>query len=202
MRRLNEVKNPKKKILFLGYDETQTELINALIDNNCRVDHVDEKVNSNTGYDFLVSYGYKHILKHDVIAAFNCPIFNLHISYLPYNRGTHPNSWSFYENTPSGVTIHLIDDGVDTGPIVAQRFVNYKKEDNTFAKTYAILMQEMENLFLDNLDSFLSDQWTANKQRGIGSHHFIRNLPTNFSGWNSNIRQEVEKLDKEGLKYD
>ena len=202
MRCLSEVKNPKKKILFLGYDETQTIIINALIDRNCTVHHTDKKVNGNAEYDFLVSYGYRHILKRDVIAAYNCPIFNLHISYLPYNRGAHPNFWSFHENTPSGVTLHLIDDGVDTGPIVAQRYVNFKKEDDTFVKTYAVLVREMENLFVDNLDSLLSDQWTATKQRGNGSHHYVRDLPTNFSGWNSNIRQEVEKLDKEGLKHE
>ena len=202
MRRLSKVENPQKKILFLGYDGTQNAIIKALIDNRCTVDLTDEKVNGKTGYDFVVSYGYRHILKCDTIAAFNCPIFNLHISYLPYNRGAHPNFWSFYENTPSGVTLHLINDGVDTGPIVSQRYVNFKKEDDTFIKTYAVLIAEIETLFLDNLDSLLSDQWTATKQRGKASHHYVRDLPTNFSGWNSNIRQEIEKLDNEGLKYD
>jgi methionyl-tRNA formyltransferase len=203
MKRLSEVKNSKKKILFLGYDETQTKIINVLINSNCMVDHTNEEVKANnTRYDFVVSYGYRHILKRDIIAEFNCPIFNLHTSYLPYNRGTHPNFWSFYENTPSGITLHLIDEGIDTGPIVSQRYVNFKKEDDTFFKTYIVLAEEIETLFLENLDAILLDQWSATKQRGIGSVHYARDLPNNFSGWNSNIKQEVEKLDKEGLKYD
>ena len=131
MRRVNNIKKPTKKILFLGYDETQTKLIDALINKNCVVDHTKDKVDSIKKYDFVVSYGYRHILKGDLINSSDCPIFNLHISYLPYNRGAHPNFWSFYDNTPAGVTIHLIDEGVDTGPIVSQKYVYFNKNDDT-----------------------------------------------------------------------
>ena len=48
-------------------------------------------------------------------------LINLHISYLPYNRGSYPNYWSFKENTPNGVSIHHIDDGIDTGPVLVQK---------------------------------------------------------------------------------
>lgn len=43
------------------------------------------------------------------------------MSYLPYNKGTHPNYWSFIENTPKGVMIHEIDKGIDTGNIIVQK---------------------------------------------------------------------------------
>jgi len=150
----------------------------------------------------VISYGYRHILKQNVIKGFKCPIFNLHISYLPYNRGAHPNFWSFYDNTPNGVTIHLIDSGVDTGPIVKQKYVNFKESDDTFVKTYAVLIESMENLFLEFLPTLLTDTWTSKKQRGIGTHHYVRELPSNFSGWDANIIDELEKLDSEGLKYE
>ena len=202
MKRINEIQNPRKKVLFLGYDEKQTHLIDALVKNNCVVDHTEDKVEPVSVYDFVVSYGYRHILKQNVIEGFGCPILNLHIAYLPYNRGAHPNFWAFYDNTPTGVTIHLIDGGVDTGPIVKQRFVNFEKEDDTFAKTYAALIEHIEVLFLDLLPSLLADDWTAKKQRGIGTHHYAKDLPSNFSGWNSIIEQEIAKLDKEGLKYE
>ena len=202
MRRLNEIENPTKKILFLGYDETQTKLIQALINKNCLVEHIEKKVDAISGYDFVVSYGYGHILKRNVIEGFGCPIFNLHISYLPYNRGAHPNFWSFYKSTPAGVTIHLIDDGVDTGPIVSQRYVNFREEDDTFVKTYAVLIKEIENLFLDCIESLLADEWVAKEQIGMGTHHYVKDLPSNFSGWNSNIEHEITRLYKEGLKYE
>ncbi len=199
---INEVESPKKKVLFLGYSQSQTKLIDALVANNCVVDHSDDKIKGKKGYDWVISYGYRHILKQNIIDGFGCPIFNLHISYLPYNRGAHPNFWSFYENTPSGVTIHLIDSDVDTGPIVKQKYVNFDESDDTFAKTYSVLIENIESLFLAFLPSLLNNTWTAKKQRGNGTHHFVKDLPSNFSGWNSNISQELARLDDEGLKYD
>lgn len=202
MIRINEIEKPTKKILFLGYNQLQTKLIDALVANNCIVDHTDEKLEVIKGYDCAVSFGYRHILKQDVIDGLDCPIFNLHISYLPYNRGAHPNFWSFYDNTPSGVTIHLIDQGLDTGQIVKQKYVNFKESDNTFAKTYLVLIDNIENLFIDFIPLLLTDTWTSKKQRGVGTHHHKRDLPTNFSGWDSVITEELSRLDKEGLLYD
>ena len=202
MIRINQIQSPKKRILFLGYNQTQTKLIDVLIANNCAVDHTEDRIDIIKGYDYVISYGYKHILKQNMIEYLECPAFNLHISYLPYNRGAHPNFWSFYDNTPSGVTIHLIDSGVDTGPIVKQKYVNFQDSDNTFDKTYAVLKESIEDLFLEFLPSLLDDTWTAKKQRGTGTHHYAKDLPSNFSGWNSIIVEELERLDKEGLKYE
>ena len=201
MRNLSQYQNPKKSILFLGFDEKRTSIINFLINSKFNVDHTDQKVDEIKGYDFVVTFGYRHILKSNVISESNCPIFNLHISYLPYNRGAHPNFWSFYDNTPSGVTLHLMDEGIDTGPIIDQKYINFDKGDDTFIKTHSALNLEMEKLFFDNLQLLISGQWVATKQRGKGTIHFAKDLPVNFSGWDANIQNEICKLDKEGLRY-
>ena len=53
------------------------------------------------------------------IPRFGC--LNVHPSLLPANRGPEPLFWSFREgNAQTGVTIHLIDEGLDSGAIVAQ----------------------------------------------------------------------------------
>ena len=194
MRRLNKISNPVKKILFLGYDENQTTIIKPCINYNCLVDHTEKKVSGDEKYDLIISYGYRHILKKEIIKKFNCPILNLHISYLPYNRGSHPNFWAFYDSTPIGVTIHLLDDGIDTGPIVFQKKVKFKKSENTFKKTYNVLKSEIEKLFLDNLDSILSGNLIAYKQKGEGSFHYKKDLPSNFNGWESVIVEEIKRL--------
>lgn len=202
MMSINQIDSPKKRILFLGYDQTQTKLIDALIVNNCAVDHTADKTEAIKGYDCVISYGYRHILKQGTVDGFECPVFNLHISYLPYNRGANPNFWSFYDNTPSGVTIHLIDGGIDTGPIVKQKYVKFKESDDTFVKTYSVLIKSMEDLFLEFLPSLLNDTWTAKSQRGEGTIHYEKDLPNNFSGWDAKILEELKKLDAEGLKHD
>ena len=61
-------------------------------------------------------------------AILNIPRFgclNVHPSLLPVNRGPEPLFWTFREGSQlTGVTIHLMDEGMDTGPIVAQEVVD------------------------------------------------------------------------------
>ena len=192
--RSSEAKRPRKRILFLGYDHTQTALIDALIAHQCAVDHRRDKVDAMKGYDCVISFGYRHILKQSTIDGFECPVFNLHMSYLPYNRGAHPNFWSFYDNTPSGVTIHVMDGGMDTGPIVTQKYVTFAPSDDTFEKTYAVLFKQLEDMFMEFLPSMLNDTWTAHEQTGEGTLHYQKDLHAHFSGWHANIVDELKRL--------
>lgn len=74
-----------------------------------------------------VSFGY--LLPKTLLDAFPAGCINLHTGYLPYNRGAYPNVWSIVEGTPAGVTIHYLDEGVDTGEIVARREVAVEPVD-------------------------------------------------------------------------
>ena len=87
-------------------------------------------------FDALVSYRYRHILKGDVLGAFPDRAWNLHISLLPWNRGADPNLWSFLERTPKGVTIHHMDEGLDTGDLVAQRELHFDLDAHTLDSAY------------------------------------------------------------------
>ena len=130
-----------------------------------------------------------------IIESSKAPIINLHISYLPWNRGAHPNFWSFFDCTPSGVSIHLIDEGVDTGPILYQRYVNFVKEQTTFSLTYKQLILEIESLFRENLPSIIAGNYKPMAQRRQGSYHKVADLPSEFSCWDSNIQDEVRRID-------
>lgn len=71
------------------------------------------------GADMLLSVNFGYIFKSSTLARFRYPV-NLHMSYLPYNKGAHPNVWAIYEGTPAGVTLHVMSPEVDTGDIIAQ----------------------------------------------------------------------------------
>lgn len=184
----------KGNILFLGYKSEETPLIS-------KIESLEYKVHQNgqapitdlCGYDLIISYGYRHILNHDAIKSTRSPVVNMHCSYLPYNRGAHPNFWSFYDNTPSGVTIHEIDTGLDTGPIISQKYVNFLDEENTFEKTYLRLKKEIEELMLNNLESIIDNTYTALAQRGIGSYHSLSDLPETIN-WSDNIQDTINSL--------
>ncbi len=99
--------------------------------------------------DFIISFGYRYIIPLEIVERFKGKAINLHISYLPYNRGADPNLWSFLEDTPKGVTIHWLEKGIDTGDIIEQRHIVYNVETDTLRTTYARLMKTMEGMFKD-----------------------------------------------------
>jgi folate-dependent phosphoribosylglycinamide formyltransferase PurN len=184
-----------KKVLCLGFDRTRTKIIDKLIESRCEVYHTSELFDE-TDFDLVFSFGYRHIIRRALLDRLSCPVFNLHISLLPFNRGAHPNFWSFYDGTPAGVTIHLIDEGLDTGPIVFQRAVHFDENEITFEATYQRLFNEMENLFIEKLPLLLSGEWTAQEQSGAGTQHSLRDLPSEFGGWHCEIEPEIRRLKK------
>jgi methionyl-tRNA formyltransferase len=186
-----------QKITFLGYSKNETTLIIELEQRNCLVQTFSRKIDLSDvkGSDLIISFGYSHILKSDFIDNCGCPIINLHIAYLPFNKGAHPNFWSFYDGTPSGVSLHLIDEGIDTGPILYQKQIKFDHE-KTFAETYKRLKKEIEGLFIENIQSILEKEWTERKQIEKGTLHYIRDLPKEFRGWDTLIEHEIKRLKK------
>jgi len=185
-----------KKILFLGYGKEKTKIISELKKYNCKVKQKSTKVvlSDLDDIDLVISYGYRHILKSSFINHKDIPIINLHISYLPWNRGAHPNFWSFYDKTPIGITIHLVDEGLDTGPIIFQEIIKLDDKENTFEESYAMLNKELENLFLKNIGVIIKGKFTTNPQKSKGTYHKSSDLPKNFRGWEYNIAEEINYL--------
>ena len=184
------------QILFLGYSKKDTSLISRIEKKGRVVVQSSEKISWEDEFDLIICFGYRHIIKKEQICKSSAPIINLHISYLPWNKGAHPNFWSHYDCTPSGVTIHEIDSGIDTGNIIYQRYVNFKDKEDTFALTYKRLIFEIEDLFNKNIDSILSKNWKSKPQRRVGSTHKEADLPSLFKGWDSNIKDEIARLDE------
>jgi methionyl-tRNA formyltransferase len=142
--------------------------------------------------DFALSFGYRHILSSEILDRFKRPVVNLHISYLPWNRGADPNLWSFLEKTPSGVSIHQIDQGIDTGGIYAQSEVQHDLETGTLATSYGKLANEIEGLFFSIFPDILSQKIKPKKQGPGGSFHKSKDkngyLKLLHSGWNTPLR--------------
>ena len=97
--------------------------------------------------ELIISYNFNYFINSEIIEYMKGKIINLHISYLPWNRGFSPNIWSFIENTPKGVTIHQVDEGLDTGKILFQREICFAPEEETFISTYDRLNEESFSYF-------------------------------------------------------
>ncbi|MCS3705873.1 methionyl-tRNA formyltransferase [Salinibacter ruber] len=96
--------------------------------------------------DVGVSVLLGYILQPSFLDIFPEGAVNLHPAYLPYNRGAYPNVWSIVNGTPAGVTLHEIDEGVDTGDIWARRRVEVRPSD-TGRSLYRRLEQAGLDLF-------------------------------------------------------
>lgn len=184
----------KKTILLLGYSELESPLVSELAKKGFDVSQTSETVENLSEYDHVISYGYKKILPKKIIESSLKPIINLHISYLPFNRGMHPNFWSFFDDTPSGVSIHQIDEGIDTGPVLMQKEMHFEPHKQTFSQTYVQLRQAIENLFLTNLSKILTPDVQPTPQNARGTFHSKDDLPVEFQGWHCNINNEIERL--------
>ncbi|QHQ35756.1 formyltransferase family protein [Algicella marina] len=180
------------RIAFLGYGRDETRLIGLLEAAGHDVEHFRERVESLADFDLILSFGYRFILKKPVISTARRPILNLHISYLPYNRGAHPNFWSWIEDTPAGVTIHEIDLGLDTGGIAFQTRLAIEPEDLSFRDTYVILVEGIEQLFEDNLTKILAQDYQIVQQPDGGTYHRASELP-DWVNWDMKISSAVAR---------
>src|SRR4051812_27787613 len=98
------------RVLYLG---PRSRLVSFIAEQD-EVEEITDPLPRRPAGDFLVSYGYRHIIGADILAQFPRRAVNLHISYLPWNRGSDPNLWSLLDGTPTGVTIHYLEAGIDT----------------------------------------------------------------------------------------
>ena len=166
------------KILFLG--EKTNPVYKWLLNNNEEVISITKKINlefvKNGNFEFIISYGYRHIISQEIILFMKEKIINLHISLLPYNRGSDPNFWSFLENSPKGVTIHLIDSGIDKGDILVQKQIEIDANNHTLKTSYDLLNTEIQNLFYDNWINIKNRKISPKRQNVGGSFHLKSDL--------------------------
>jgi phosphoribosylglycinamide formyltransferase 1 len=104
--------------------------------------------------DFVVLAGYMRILSPVFIRAFKDKILNIHPALLPAFKGGQAIHDAFlYGAKVTGVTVHLVDEEVDHGPIVAQAAVEIKSSD-TLASLEAKIHKVEHRLYPQVIDLF------------------------------------------------
>jgi len=95
--------------------------------------------------DLIVVCAYGKIIPKEIleIPKFGC--WNIHASLLPKYRGASPINWAILEGEKeTGITIMLMDEGLDTGPILLQKKISISEEDdaNSLSQRLAQLGKE------------------------------------------------------------
>lgn len=120
--------------------------------------------------DAIVVAAYGQILKREILSLppFGC--LNVHASLLPKYRGPDPIRWTILNGDEvTGVTIMLMDEGVDTGPILAQQPVPVAPDD-----TYLSLVERLGTtggkLLCETLPAWRSGKVIPRPQEGEPSY--------------------------------
>ncbi len=123
-----------------------------------------------------VSALFGFILHKDFLKLLPAGCVNIHPALLPYNRGGYPNVWSIIEGTPSGITIHYIDEGIDTGDIIAQIPVRVEPVD-TGESLYRKLEKAAVDLFKETWPLIRSGKVPRITQdREKGTYHSTKDV--------------------------
>lgn len=121
---------------------------------------------------YLFSLEFEKILH---IKKFNSKnLYNIHFSLLPKYRGCHTNFLQIlHGEKKTGVTLHEIDKGIDTGRIIDQ--IVFKIPQNITAyENYKKLMDKSVVLFKKNIDRILNNKFNAKKQNLNKGSYFSR----------------------------
>lgn len=158
---------------------------------------IDVKLIEKLHPKLVVSYNYVHIIPANIIELLPHRIINLHISFLPYNRGFAPNFWSFWENTKKGVTIHEIDEGLDTGAIISQKELFFDERKETLATSYDKLQEEIVKLFKENWQKILKGDYETFLPKIKGTYHSKKNLRDFLNGRTLDYNELIVNLKRQ-----
>ena len=122
--------------------------------------------------EWIVLYGWPYVLRDDFYwRHYKGRIINLHISLLPWNRGADPNFWSWREDTPKGVTIHQVDKGLDTGPVLVASEHSLYGPNHTLASSHKALSATVEGLFATHWAGIRDGEIGPREQGPGGGNH-------------------------------
>ena len=142
--------------------------------------------------DIFVSMSFNQILKSKILSKPPLGFINCHAGALPFYRGRNVLNWVLINDEKEfGVTVHYVDEGIDTGDIIIQ-----KKSKITDSDTYASLLEKAVALCADSLYESLChirfDKVKRIKQSSIhpvGSYFSRRKKGDEFIDWTWNSRR-------------
>ena len=97
--------------------------------------------------DLFILCGYMRLLNQETVRTFHKRILNIHPALLPSFPGLHAQKQALeYGVKVSGCTVHFVDEGMDSGPIILQRCVPILPSDDVDSLSMRILAQEHQIL--------------------------------------------------------
>lgn len=124
-------------------------------------------------FDMIFSLHCKKIFPKELVTRVKC--INVHPGYNPYNRGMFPHVWSIINGLPAGATIHEMDEGIDTGLIIAQRHIPITPHDTSETLYNRIVDAELSLLTL-NLGAILENDYLPTRPVERGNYNSLEDF--------------------------
>lgn len=177
---LSHHKDDLKYVLFTDDSSIVKEIdipIKEVIHYNINL-YSDENISKlkSLELDYIILAWWPYIIKSPLFNCVKKGIINFHPSLLPYNRGKHYNFWNIIEEVPFGVSLHFIDENIDSGDIIFQKEIEKTWEDN--GKTLFDKAQgNMTQLFSEAYPEIRKENYNRKKQDlSKGSFHLAKEL--------------------------
>ena len=195
------VENPNFKIVFIvpRYDK-QDKVLREWAEKLSVPFLPIKDVNSKKGISILKEYrtdinlsmSFNQILKREIIDLATLGFINCHAGKLPFYRGRNILNWALINDEKDfGVTVHYIDEGIDTGDIILQKITSITDKDD-YSSLLSRAIKICSNLLLESLHMINEGSVNPKKQKDIhpiGSYFGRRVCGDEYIDWNWTSRR-------------
>lgn len=184
--------------VMVRYDKQDAVLIQLAEQNNIPVE-LSRNINSNEfmdrvkryQVDIFVSMSFNQIFKEQMIHFPPLKTINCHAGKLPFYRGRNILNWALINDEKEfGITVHYVDEGIDTGDIILQKTYPISDEDN-----YKTLLERAyvgcADILYDALKMIQKGDVKIIKQKDIdpiGTYCGMRQAGDEIIDWNQSSR--------------
>lgn len=141
--------------------------------------------------DVLVSMSFNQIFRKEIIDLTPLGIVNCHAGKLPFYRGRNVLNWVLInDENEFGITVHFVDEGIDTGDIILQKSYPISDQDN-YASLLKVAYLECSNILYEALVHIAENKYQRIPQKTvhpIGFHCGIRGEGDEIIKWNNTSR--------------
>ena len=153
------------KSVIEEFSDTGIEIVNPP-----RVDENLVKKIKSISPDVIFSIYYRKILPKTLIEIPKLGCINIHPSLLPKYRGPIPTAWAIERGEDFfGVTIHYMDEGIDTGDILVQNKYSIGKTETGY-ELYSRAMKIGAQLLKENFEKIITKKLQSTPQKGKSSY--------------------------------
>jgi len=156
-----------------------------------------KKINSDEVYqavrnvnpDLCVISHFERLIKEPILSIPKLGFINLHPSLLPRYRGMAPQHWPIINGEKeTGITVHYVDEGTDTGDIIVQRHIPLTP-DMYVSDLQRIWQQEYKTIMVEAVNNILDHKPTIEQRNIKGSYY-------------GKLKEEQCLINKDGSVYD